>query len=263
MNSKGQILQHRELADLQILLYGIPCQTSRGWLGYCTVTLFSLNGEWALFDTGHYSDRSILLSVLNEARLRPSDISHVVLSHLHFDHVLNLSLFQNASVTLSRAELDYARMVTSGEIEDPSIPDLWPSLLKGRKMRIVEEKLDLGQTIQLVNMPGHTPGCLVMFWKGPSTIAICGDVIKNGWEVLTGEPTTSCADHIKAKTSISQVLERARVIVPGHDRPLVRHSNGLNYLTEFRWEIRGNMYPRPQDEVIFNLSSPAGFYPWP
>lgn len=263
MNSKSQILRHRELADLQILLGGIPCKTSRGWLGYCTVTLFSLNGEWALFDTGHYSDRSILLSVLNEARLKPSDISHIVLSHLHFDHVLNLSLFQKASVTLSLAELDYARRVTSGEIEDPAIPDLWSSLLNGRRIQIVEEKLDLGETIQLVTMPGHTPGSLVMFWGSPAPIAVCGDVIKNGWEVLTGEPTTGCADRSKAKASISQVLERAGVIVPGHDRPLVRHSNGLDYLTDFSWEIRGHMYPRPQDEVLFNLSRPAGFYPWP
>ncbi|MGO9019571.1 MAG: MBL fold metallo-hydrolase [Syntrophobacteraceae bacterium] len=263
MNSNSRIFRHRELAELQILLYGVPCTTSRGWLGYCTVTLFSLEGEWALFDTGHYSDRSVLLAVLNEAKLDPSLISHVVLSHLHFDHILNLSLFQNASVTLSQAELDYARRVASREIDDPSIPDLWPALFQGRKMQIVEEKLDLSESIQLVTMPGHTPGCLVMFWEGPSTIAVCGDVIKNGWEALTGEPTTSCADRTKAKASISRVMERARVIVPGHDRPLVRRADGLDYLTDFSWQIRGNMYPRPQDEVIFNLSSPAGFYPWP
>jgi N-acyl homoserine lactone hydrolase len=263
MNSKSQIFRHRDLADLQILLGGIPGTTSRGWLGYCTVTLFSLNGEWTLFDTGHYSDRSILLAVLNEAGLSPGDISHIILSHLHFDHVLNLSLFQNAAVTLSQAELDYASRVAAGDLEDPAIPDFWPALLDGRKLQVVAGKLDLSESVQLVTMPGHTPGGLVMFLKGPSTIAVCGDVIKNGWEALTGEPTTNCADRVQAQASISQVLEKARVIVPGHDGPLIRQSDGVEYLSDFNWEVQGYLYPRPREEVIIKVSRPAGYYPKP
>ena len=119
----------RDLGDLRVLLSGVPGVTDRGWLGYCTVVLFPLPDGWALFDTGHHSDRHLLFAALQASAIGPGDIRHVVLSHLHFDHCLNLPLFPNAEVYLSRAELDYARQVSAGEARDFSIPDFWPALL--------------------------------------------------------------------------------------------------------------------------------------
>ncbi|MCF8104273.1 MAG: MBL fold metallo-hydrolase, partial [Desulfohalobiaceae bacterium] len=101
--------------DIDVLLSGIPGKTSRGFLGYCTVVLFLLDGEWALFDTGHQADRHLLVDALTQRALTPADIKHVVLSHLHFDHILNLPLFKRAKVYISQAELDYAKLVCEGD----------------------------------------------------------------------------------------------------------------------------------------------------
>ena len=98
MNSLYSTIMNQGLGELRILLPGIPGVSSRGYLGYCTVVLFPLDGGWALFDTGHYSDRHLLITALSEAGVSPNSITHVVLSHLHFDHALNIPLFKNAIV---------------------------------------------------------------------------------------------------------------------------------------------------------------------
>ena len=92
--------------DDRVLLPGIPGGTSRGYLGFCTVYLFRLDDRWALFDVGHYGDRHLLQAALSAAGLTPGEIEFVVLSHLHFDHSLNLPLFPRAEIFISAAELD-------------------------------------------------------------------------------------------------------------------------------------------------------------
>jgi glyoxylase-like metal-dependent hydrolase (beta-lactamase superfamily II) len=195
-----------KLGKLIILLPGIPSRSSRGWFGFCTVVLFPLANSWALFDTGHYSDRALLLDALRANQIDPNEIRFVVLSHLHFDHVLNISLFKNASIFVAKSELEYARMVSNVEIEDPSIPDFWSFLLIDKDVQLVEDSLELEPGIELVNLPGHTPGCLAMFYKEFVTVAVCGDVIKNGWEALTGEASTTGGDADKTRENVKFII---------------------------------------------------------
>ena len=251
------LTKHEKLGQLRILLPGVPSISSRGYLGYCTVVLFTLNGEWALFDTGHYNDRHLLIAGLNEAGLASDDIRHVILSHLHFDHTLNLPLFKKAAVCISQAELDYAKRVQAGEVIDHSIPDFWPLLLENRQIQIVEDTVELSSSVKLVHLPGHTPGCMAMFYGGPSTVAVCGDVIKNAWEAATGESALALADRAAARSSIEAVRQQASVVIPGHDRPFVWDEKGIQFLTAFSWEIRTSLYPDEQNKSALKINLPA------
>ncbi|MGD2125797.1 MAG: MBL fold metallo-hydrolase [Desulfobacteraceae bacterium] len=248
------------LADgrMQILLSGVPGVSSRGWLGYCTVVLFRLDGAWALFDTGHYSDRHLLLEALAQTGVEPNEIRWVVLSHLHFDHVLNLPLFRKAEVYLARAEMEHAEKVSAGEVTDLAIPDFWQVLLEGHQLHMVDERLDLTDMLQLVRLPGHTPGCLTMFWNGSEVIAVCGDVIKNAWEAETGQAEIALAGDSLATESINRVQEKATVIIPGHDRPFRRREEGLEFLTPFSWRIQASLYPKEAGQTVLGLDFPAG-----
>jgi glyoxylase-like metal-dependent hydrolase (beta-lactamase superfamily II) len=248
-----------KLGKIKIILPGIPSRSSRGWFGYCTVILFPLDNSWALFDTGHYSDRALLLEAFKTNQIDPDEIRFVVLSHLHFDHILNISLFKNASIIVSKAELDYARIVSAGKIEDPSIPDFWPFLLKDKDVRLVDDSLELQQGIELVNLPGHTPGCLAMFYHEAATVAICGDVIKNGWEALSGEASTTGIDVNRMRENVKFIDNRADVIIPGHDRPFIIKEKGLEYLTDVNWQVQGNFFPRPENEVLLNINMKGGY----
>ena len=184
----------------------------------------------------------------------------MILSHLHFDHVLNLPLFQNAEIILCQAEIRYAEEVEAGLVQDDAIPDFWPALLEGRKVQTVEDALSIGKGLEIVRLPGHTPGCLSLFYAGNPSVAVCGDVVKNGWEAVTGAATSQSLDDDLSRKSINIIKQRGEVIIPGHDRPFSLRDEGLEYLGEFSWEIYGNVFPRPQNETIYTLDLQRGFY---
>ena len=244
-----------DLGEFRVLLAGVPGRTDRGWLGYCTVLLFSLDDGWALFDTGHQSDRHLLVGALSASGLAPGDIRHVVLSHLHFDHSLNLPLFPRADLYLSRAERDYARRVSAGELTDHSIPDHWPALLEGRRVHLIEEELLLPPAGRLRVLPGHTPGCMALFGNGA---VACGDVIKNGWEAVTGKAGQAAAGEEAASASIAAVKARAEAIIPGHDSPFRLGPGSIEYLQPFRLEVRASLYPDPPERSVLTLERRAG-----
>lgn len=254
-NTETAAVRKDLLERFTILLPGIPAFTSRGWLGYCTTVLFRLNDRWALYDAGHYSDRSQVLAALAAARIEPADIGYVVLSHLHFDHVLNLPLFRNAVVILAQAELDYARAVSAGILEDHAIPESWPELLKERELHAVQDSMALDAGMEAVVIPGHTPGCLVLFCDTPVPVAICGDALKNGWEIYRPPAAT--------EAGIETIKTRARIFIPGHDRPFLYREEGLEYLCGYDFTIAGNVFPGSENEVLLELHMTEGFKPEP
>ena len=260
---KKNAAYRKVLERFEILLPGIPARSNRGWLGYCAVVLFPLDSGWALFDTGHYNDRALLREALTKRGIEPDDIRHVILSHLHFDHVLNLPLFRNAEIILSEAEITYAEDVDAGIVQDDAIPDFWSQLLEGRRVNTVKDSLVIGKDLEVVRLPGHTPGCLSLFYTGTPSLAVCGDVIKNGWEVASDTTTSQGIVDDLSRESINVIKQRGEVIIPGHDRPLRLRKEGLEYLKEFSWEIYGNVFPRSQNETIYTLDMQRGFYPRP
>ncbi len=84
--------------------------------------------------------------------LLPDDITHVVNSHLHFDHCGCNALFPRAKFLLQRAELDAARAPRS-HAHDPS----WNHPLDYRALDGEHDVFGDGSVI-LLPTPGHTPG---------------------------------------------------------------------------------------------------------
>jgi N-acyl homoserine lactone hydrolase len=246
------------LREFRVILPGVPVRSSRGWVGYCSVVLFRLPQGWALFDTGHYVDRNQLTDTLRQTGVAPAEISCIILSHLHFDHMLNLSLFPAAQVVVSRAELEYAEAVTAGRFEDSAVPEFWQIILKGHRLQIVEERLELGNGICLETFAGHTPGGLVMFGDRPMPLCVCGDLIKNAWEAVAGEPAFPGAVPEAGVANIRRVTTRGGIIVPGHDRPFALSGAAVDYLASFSWEVFGTFYPRSRDELLMTIALPEG-----
>ena len=116
------------------LLEGKPFMTEFGIVGYSTVVLIQEDGKNILFDTGNKSQALQLKSALKELGLDCSDISDVVLSHLHFDHVGNVPLFCNASFSLSMTEWVSA-ILTNG------IAYLYVITLEGMEISISSRKV--------------------------------------------------------------------------------------------------------------------------
>ena len=178
-----------------------------------------------------------LITALAGAGLRPEDITHVVLTHLHFDHADNLDLFPDACVVVQRAEL-----VASVDPVPSQRVFYWQSTrdnLLARKrpsqLQIVEGDHDLFPGIRLLFVPSHTEGMQVVVVsteKGRAAlVSDLGDHYRYWFPAdarATKHPQRSLAGafitgNIRSESerdwqrAMARVLAEADIVVPAHD----------------------------------------------
>lgn len=246
-----------KIGEIFVLLPGIPARTNRGHLGYCSISIVPFNDDgWILFDTGCFGDRELLLSRLNSIGVSPEDVRYTVLSHSHYDHCLNLPVFENSTVVISRAEREYVREVQSGSRIDYSVPECFDELLQEHEVVQFQSSHRLNDDLTLFETPGHTPGGISLLREGDQNMVICGDAVKNAYEFVY-ENQHSVYETLKtARDSIRKIKDKGDLFIPGHDRPFARASGGgIRFVGDpLRWEVRGDLYPGGQDISITALS---------
>ena len=191
---------------VSLLLTGFPGSMDRGWLGWSTVVLLKQGKKNILFDTGNYNDRAQLIDRLQQHRLTPQDIDQVVLSHLHFDHVMNIDLFRNAEIFVGAQERE--------QTEDLATPQLYlERLSKSHQVNWIHQETALCASVTLLPTPGHTPGSIsLLFQDQQKSIILCGDAVKSRREY------NGCRN----TPSVTAWANRADWIVPRHDKPFTR-----------------------------------------
>lgn len=195
------------------LLTGKPFSTEFGIVGYSTVVLVQDDGKNILYDCGPKGCALQLKAALADAGLEISDITDVVISHMHFDHVGNLPLFAEANLWMSETEWKTAN----------ENPDEWQSLptcdyITNRcDVKFVKEGHKFTSSVEVIELPGHTEG-LIGLKCGEDTI-LCSDALKNRYELWENIPLMS-VDVDKSKKSIERIKTEAKIIYPGHDEKL-------------------------------------------
>lgn len=178
-----------------------------------------------------------LVSALRAQGLEPDDISHVVLTHLHFDHADNLDLFPNACVVVQRAELMAAiDPVPSQRIYywQASVDNLL-ARKRPSQLMLVEGDHDLFPGIRLLSVPSHTEGMQVVVVeteKGRAAlVSDLGDHYRYWFPAdprATERPQRSLAGafltgNIRSEServwqkAMARVLANSDIVVPAHD----------------------------------------------
>ena len=139
----------------------------------CHAYLLRRAGAWVLWDTGIDDDvagepggrviahtiRGMVVTPvrqqLAEIGITPAEVGTVILSHGHFDHVGNASLFRHATWRIQRRE--HAAMVGPDPARHGYLPALYANLGRVEPM---DGDLDLfgDGSVRVVSTPGHTPG---------------------------------------------------------------------------------------------------------
>ena len=128
------------------------------------------------------------LSQLRKMHLAPEDISHIVVSHFHADHVCGLPDFPQAMVWCSEESLQFVRSKHKyGAVFSGVLPQLLPDDLEKRafspgngleKMKI--SGLDMwkwNEDIFFVDLPGHFAGQTGLYLKQTNhgSLLLCAD----------------------------------------------------------------------------------------
>jgi len=192
----------------------------------------------------------------------PEQIEVVVLSHLHYDHCLNASLFPNAEFIVSVDEVKYALSEQGYPRRDVNIIDSVQHFLDTLRMKQVKGGEEITKGITTLLTPGHTPGGLSLCVKEEHrgrVIVIAGDSIKNGREATLGEASMVFGSKDEARQSLLKVLSLGDLIIPGHDRPFTFDSEqGVKYIMGYDVEFNVNVNPVKDSEKI-RISLPKGY----
>ncbi|XP_037670834.1 metallo-beta-lactamase domain-containing protein 1 [Choloepus didactylus] len=154
-----------------------------------------------LVDTGGPWAREALLGALAGQGVSPRDVTLVVGTHGHSDHIGNLGLFPEAALLVSH---DFC---LPGGLYLPH--------------RLDEEcPLRLGPGLEVWATPGHggqRDVSLVVAGTALGTVVVAGDVFErvgdeDSWQALSEDP-------VAQERSRKRVLGAADVVVPGHGAP--------------------------------------------
>ena len=219
--------------QIDILIQGYPGRAvCHGGLGWSTTTLLRCKGHNILVDVGAFGVRHLLRQQLSACGVEPADITDVVLTHAHYDHAVNFTLFPKANVWIGDHELAWAAAQPPGF--NP-LPELYvrelTQLDRTRRLRDGEHFLP-GMTA--IASPGHTPGHLLFHVENnQQSVLFTGDAAKNRAELMSST-VADTADIDASLRSLAQIWSLWRrtpgtLLVPGHDIGMKLDREGQPY----------------------------------
>jgi glyoxylase-like metal-dependent hydrolase (beta-lactamase superfamily II) len=116
-----------------------------------------------------------LLEQLAAAGYAPGDVTHLALSHLHWDHTADANAFAHATWLVRQIERD---AMFDAEAPGAARPATYSALANSRTVIITEEEHDVfgDGTVIIKHAPGHTQGHQVLYVK----LAKTGGVLLSG-----------------------------------------------------------------------------------
>lgn len=159
-----------------------------------------------------FSARQTLAGQLALLNLTQADITAVVLTHSHIDHIGSLPLL-TCPLVIGAAERALARPL----YWSASQPVGWPDV----ETRRVTDGMDLCQGLRLIPTPGHTPGhlSLLVTPEGSRPLLLSADAINRASEPAEG--FADAMDPVQARQSAQRLAavqrETGAKLIYGHD----------------------------------------------
>jgi len=152
------------------------------------------------------------LALLN---ISPEDISTVILSHMHLDHIGNIHLFKHADVYVSRKEFEYAQTIVHAS-PDPNKHGAYVKAdieVPVKQYHLIDDDTELFAGIEFISLTGHTAGLfgLVIHLKNEGVLIFPMDAIYN--QTVFGPPAKAAGliyDSIAFFKSIEKVRQLAK-----------------------------------------------------
>ncbi len=172
------------------------------------------------------------LETLSYLGVRPEDVDHVVLSHMHQDHVGNVNRFPNATFSMARKEFDFwtgpygARELPATSVDSYEV-GLVKDLLRDDRLHFVEDSETLFPGVQATRLGGHTPGQLMTEVTGTSgQVVLASDAIHFYEEMEADRPFWFFCD-LEGTYRAYQLFRDLNArpdtsVVPGHDPAVMR-----------------------------------------
>jgi glyoxylase-like metal-dependent hydrolase (beta-lactamase superfamily II) len=197
----------------------------------CNVTLVRDGTNTVLFDVGSGPDfqptAGKLFEALEAMGLTPDDVTHVVFTHGHPDHLWGLldefdePVFPNAEYMIGQAEFDYwtdpDTVTTIGEARATFAVGAARRLavIADSVRRLVDGDEPLPGVFARLT-PGHTPGHLAFELAGPTPAMVLGDCIGNHHVAFERPEWASGSDQDKDLAAATRVRLLDQLVADRH-----------------------------------------------
>jgi glyoxylase-like metal-dependent hydrolase (beta-lactamase superfamily II) len=248
--------------QIDVLLQGYPGKAvCHGALGWSTVSLVRGGGRVVIVDTGPFGARAPIIKQLGERGLAPSDVTDVLLSHAHYDHSINWTMFDKARIVIGESELEWSLGEPWGTTP---VPELYMRELKRwPRLKTVRDCEEVFPGMSARMAPGHTPGHMVYVLETRDLdVVFTGDAVKNRAELLSGRAFHTYDQAVSGASIafIRQLWERrpGSILVPGHDLPMALQAGEAAYLGDRRAAIEAWFGDTLDQITSYSICLPAG-----
>jgi glyoxylase-like metal-dependent hydrolase (beta-lactamase superfamily II) len=200
------------------------------------------DGRTVVVDTGFdrvaaaYRGRTCLIDPVQALQLAGVDAESVellVLTHLHYDHIGNVSRFPRASLLVHSREIEH-------QLEGPREHD---PLVEAGELEVIEQARSAGRVIEASKdgevapgvlalwTGGHTPGQMIIVVRGGDRpIVLASDALHLHEEFEQGRLFTPLSDAVELRAAhelLRELARRGARIVPGHDAAVMERGTPL------------------------------------
>ena len=211
---------------------------SKDSLKVCNMFWFlkGLNGKNILVDVGMIDTSKLGYKnfirpdlVLQRINVYPSDITDIIITHPHYDHIGGINLFPNAKVWMQKDDFDYfvgeawQDNETSKYYQKNDVRNLIEINLQGRLKLIKGDNIEIFPGIRVFIGSKHTfenQYLLVNSNSNTNKILIASDAIWFYYNLNNLLPATLCIDpkaYVDAMKRMKTLVTNPEFIIPGHD----------------------------------------------
>lgn len=200
---------------------------------------------------GTHVEQGALLGALADLGVQAEEVTDLVFTHLHFDHIGWASaggsaVFPNATVRCAAADLDY---FLAGPDEEQFVSFVFGALPAAQRLAPVLEHVETWESdgtlmpgVDVRLAPGHTPGSSVFVLSdGPARAMLLGDLVHCPLE-LTDRDFDLLVDHDPAlarrvREAFARELEGGAVPAAAAHFPGLRFGRLLGSEADRRWSF--------------------------
>lgn len=183
-----------------------------------------------LIDTGFFRSEEKIKEYIEKLGYKPSAVSTIILTHYHIDHTgnaKNLKEKTGAKVAVHEADADFV----THKKAPPRPKGLLSRAIGVVKAAPVEPDIllkegDMIEGLQVVHVPGHTPGSIALFDAQRKAMFV-GDAVFYAKGHIEGPKENFSYDITLALESISKIAAfDFEVMLSGHEEPLPSGASG-------------------------------------
>jgi glyoxylase-like metal-dependent hydrolase (beta-lactamase superfamily II) len=164
-------------------------------------------------------------AAVERAGVKPDDVTDVIISHVHWDHLDGIDLFPKARVWIQREEFEH-HLDSAGTVKDRAIDAGDAKILaqiarEGRLMLVNGDAKEIIPGITVYTGGKHTfASQFAGVHTAEGTVVIASDnmyLYENLARHVAIAQTLDAASNLRAQARMTTIASDPRLIVPGHD----------------------------------------------